>query len=173
MKHILTLLLLLFSTLLAFGQSQETYELNGTVVDQSGQPLEGVTVILTCDTLDYKTVTDDNGHYSLKYKAAGPCTIKFSKAGYKESGDTMQPQPVTTINPPLERDEKTINLKEVTVEGNGVVANGNKTSYLPDKKQRNASQDRMDLLSRLAIQQLDVNSMTGNAPAVHRTDEGC
>ena len=61
MKHILTLLLLLFSTLLAFGQSQETYELNGTVVDQSGQPLEGVTVSLTCDTLDYKTVTDDNG----------------------------------------------------------------------------------------------------------------
>ena len=170
MRHILTLFLLLFSTLLAFGQSQETYELNGTVVDQSGQPLEGVSVSLTCDTLGYKAFTDDNGHYSLKYKAAGPCTIKFSKAGYKESGGTMQPQPVTTINPPLERDEKTINLKEVTVEGNRIVANGNKTSYLPDKKQRNASHDGLDLLFRLAIPQLDVNPMTGSVSAVDRTN---
>lgn len=72
-------------------------------------------VTLKCDSLELKTTTDNYGNYSIKYKSANPCVIRFSKEGYKPSGGTFQPQPLTTISIPLERDEKTVNLKEVTV----------------------------------------------------------
>jgi len=168
MKHILTILLLFFSCV-AVGQNKDAFEVNGNIFDSNEQALPGVLVTLKSDSLELKAVTDSKGYYSLKYKSTKPCTITFFKEGYKQSGGTFQPQPVTTISIPLETDEKVINLKEVNVEGNRAVAMGNKTSYLPDKKQRNASHNGIDLLFRLGIPQLDVNPMTGSVSSIDQS----
>lgn len=169
MKHLLTVVLLLYS-LVSLGQSAGPYEVNGTIFESPQQPLEGVLVTLKCDSLELKTTTDNYGNYSIKYKSANPCVIRFSKEGYKPSGGTFQPQPLTTISIPLERDEKTVNLKEVTVKGSRVITNGNKTTYLPDENQTKASHDGIDLLFQLGIPQLEVNPMTGSVASADKSD---
>lgn len=115
MKHILTILLLFFSCV-AVGQNKDAFEVNGNIFDSNEQALPGVLVTLKSDSLELKAVTDSKGYYSLKYKSTKPCTITFFKEGYKQSGGTFQPQPVTTISVLLETDEKVINLKEVNIE---------------------------------------------------------
>jgi len=60
MKHILTFLLILAMSATAFAQST----VSGKVTDESGQALAGVTVMISGTTNG--TVTDQNGHYSLK-----------------------------------------------------------------------------------------------------------
>lgn len=61
--------------------------------------------------------------------------------------------------------ERTKVLDEVVVDGNHVVSNGNKTSYLPTKKQRNASHNGVDLLFHLNVPQLNVNPIAGSVSA--------
>lgn len=158
------LLSFVFFTLsvLCFGQEQSSLVVNGTITDTQGRPLEGVGIALICGSDTFRTATASDGAYTLKYHATKPCNIFFIKKGYKPSGGTLQPQPVTTISLPLEADEKTVTLDEVKVQGNRVTTTGNKTSYLPDKRQREASHDGIDLLFRLAIPQLDVNPITGS-----------
>lgn len=171
MKTFITFVLLL-SSLISFGQEAELNVVNGFIFGSNGQGLEGVSIILTSDSCEFKTVTDKEGHYSLKYKATGTCTIDISKSGFKTVRGTIMSQPTTTISMPLEKDERTVNLNEVTVKGNRVIANGNKTSYLPDTKQLESSHDGIDLLFRLAIPQLDVNPMTGSVTSVDKSNVG-
>lgn len=60
-------------------------------------------------------------------------------------------------------------LKEVVVEASNAIVNGNKTSYLPTKNQRNASRNGVDLLFNIDVPQLDVNPMTGSISAYDNT----
>ena len=54
--------------------------LKGTVTDQSGEPLIGVTVVNVNDT-KHSTITDLDGNYSIRVKDAA--VLKFSYVGCK------------------------------------------------------------------------------------------
>lgn len=144
----------------AYGQNKDSLIVNGFIGDSIGQPLEGVKITVTCDSASFTTFTNLQGAYQLKYLATKTCGLSFSKYGYKTINASFNPQPVTTISLPLQVDKEAIQLDEVTVEGHNVLTNGNKTSYLPDRRQRNASHNGVDLLFRLGIPQINVNPMT-------------
>ena len=127
------------------------------------------TITVRCDSIQFQATSDESGNYRLKYTASKTCSIAFSKSGYETISATFDPQPVTTISLPLMPDGKTINLAEVTVKGDNTVTNGNKTSYLPDKRQRNASHDGIDLLFRLGIPMINVNPMEGTVSSADMT----
>ena len=152
-----------------YGQQTDSLELNGTITDNLSKPLSGVTITVRCDSTQFQATSDESGNYRLKYTASKTCSIAFSKSGYETISATFDPQPVTTISLPLMPDGKTINLAEVTVKGDNTVTNGNKTSYLPDKRQRNASHDGIDLLFRLGIPMINVNPMEGTVSSADMT----
>ncbi|MCR8557163.1 TonB-dependent receptor [Mucilaginibacter sp. BJC16-A38] len=84
-------LLLFFSILslnLAHGQVTTTSSISGTVVDEKGQTLPGVTIVATHTPTGtvYTTVTRADGKYNLaNLRIGGPYTIKFSFVGYNPS----------------------------------------------------------------------------------------
>ncbi len=69
------LVLLLNSTLTAFSQST----LSGTITDEEGNPLEGVTVQIK--TTSTGTITDAKGYYNLQENKSFPWTILMSYTG--------------------------------------------------------------------------------------------
>lgn len=86
-------------------------QVQGTVVDKTGEPLIGVTVQVVGQ--QGGTVTDMDGHYSIK--AAKGTQLKFSYIGFTE-----QTLKVTgnTLNVTMDEDNQT--LQEVVVVGYGV-----------------------------------------------------
>ena len=75
------LLLILFAGLMMAALPQlKPFTLSGTVTDESGSPLAGVTVRVKETTIG--AVTDEKGHYSLKLEP-GTYTIEISYIGYE------------------------------------------------------------------------------------------
>ena len=68
------LLLLLLSTVTASAQSLSTAQMNGSVRDEGGLPLPGVTVTLTQTStgLTRTVVTGENGSYTVTNLPVGP-----------------------------------------------------------------------------------------------------
>lgn len=92
--------------------AQESTLVSGKVIDQSGEPLIGVNVVVK-GFAHIGTITDLNGDYNLETQ--GGKTIVFTYIGY-----TPKEVPIngrTTINVTLEEDTKT--LEEVIVVGYG------------------------------------------------------
>ena len=81
-------LLLIFSVLsinLAFAQVTTTSSISGTVVDEKGQTIPGVTILATHTPTgtNYSTVSRADGRYNLaNLRVGGPYIIKFSFVGY-------------------------------------------------------------------------------------------
>jgi len=91
---------------------QQQPAVSGTVTDESGQPLPGVTVVVKGTTRG--TVTNNDGNYSLtNVPAAG--TLVFSFVGMKSQEFEVGNQ--TTINVTLETDA--IGIEEVVAIGYG------------------------------------------------------
>ena len=84
---------------------------NGTVVDNTGDPLPGATVVIKGTTTG--TITDVNGKYSLS--VAPNAVLVFSYIGYKTT--ELSTSGNTTINVILEVDENI--LEQVVVVGYG------------------------------------------------------
>ena len=72
------LLLLLFATILAYGQS---FTLTGKVVDEDGNAVELATI--SCLEQGAVTMADLKGEYSLKLQSADSVVIRFSMVGYQ------------------------------------------------------------------------------------------
>ena len=85
MKKLFLLMLSIFVCCAANAQVT-TSGMNGTVVDQNGQPLVGATVIAvhTPSGTQYGAVTDKNGNYNLQgLRTGGPYSVTFSFVGYQ------------------------------------------------------------------------------------------
>lgn len=67
----------------ASGQGTQTGTLSGTVLDQGGLVLPGVTITATSPALQgaRSTVTDENGHYSIPGLPPGTYTVRFELQG--------------------------------------------------------------------------------------------
>ena len=111
-----SLLWRLFFVLFAFSMSINLYAQEittiGTVVDQNGEPLIGVTVSVMKGSNG--TITDIDGNFSIKCNKGA--TLKFSYIGYK---DVTQVTMGTKMNIVLTEDAQA--LDEVVVIGYGTV----------------------------------------------------
>ena len=85
MKKLFLLMLTIFAYC-AVNAQVTTSGMNGTVVEQNGQPLVGATVIAvhTPSGTQYGAVTDKNGNYNLQgLRTGGPYSVTFSFVGYQ------------------------------------------------------------------------------------------
>ncbi|MCE5347146.1 MAG: carboxypeptidase regulatory-like domain-containing protein [Bacteroidales bacterium] len=90
-RHFSTILLLLFVSLVTFGQGSTTSGLNGRVIDESEQPLPGAVIVAVHvpSGTQYATTTDNAGNYRIQnMRVGGPYTIKVSFIGYLTSSYT-------------------------------------------------------------------------------------
>jgi len=151
----LSLLVVMFLLpLLSLAQKISCYY-TGRTIDESGEGVPSTTVIML-NPQDSTVVTygiaDAEGHFSI------PCNrpnliAKFRSIGYKtkylqadsfELGDIIM-------------EPSSAKLQEVTVVANDVVNYPDKTVFIPNSRQKNASQSTIDLLSQMAIPMIYVN----------------
>lgn len=103
---------MLFCCLLSLIATAQELTVTGTVIDKTGEPLIGVTVVVKGNP-NNGTVTDIDGKYSIK--VGGQETLLFSYIGYAGQEFPVNNQKV--INVTLEEDSK--QLDEVVVIGYG------------------------------------------------------
>ncbi|RWY50039.1 TonB-dependent receptor [Mucilaginibacter gilvus] len=83
-KHLLLLIISLFTAVVGFAQ-QTTSSISGTVVDEKGLSLPGVTItaVHTPTGTNYSTVSRVDGRYNLpNLRIGGPYTVTFSFIGF-------------------------------------------------------------------------------------------
>ncbi len=111
-----TLLLLIAVLVGALGpnqvQAQSSKIIGGRVVDQTNQPIPGVTVVVEGTTTG--TITDGDGYYTLTVPASG--SLVFSYIGYETQKVSIPSSSVLNI----ELKEETKQLTDVVVVGYGV-----------------------------------------------------
>src|SRR5262245_65873437 len=75
----------LLSSTMASAQAVSTAQITGTVKDQAGLVLPGVTItVMQTDTgLTRTTVTDDGGSYVLKNLPIGPYSLQANLQGFR------------------------------------------------------------------------------------------
>ncbi len=106
---------LLFLFLLVAGAVSAQQTITGTVIDGTGEPIIGATVIE--QGTQNGAVTDIDGNYSLSLTGGGKKAIVFSYVGMKSK--TINPAGKSVINVTLEDDSQGLN--EVVVIGYGTV----------------------------------------------------
>ncbi|MDI6845725.1 MAG: TonB-dependent receptor [Candidatus Saccharicenans sp.] len=83
-KFLVSLMIVLMLTPLAFSQSRETGSITGTVTDESGSPLPGVSVTISSPSLmgTRSAVTDARGVYRFPALPPGTYTVKAELQGF-------------------------------------------------------------------------------------------
>ena len=128
----------------------------GNVVDQKGDALVGVTVVLVEDTAK-GTITDVNGNFELAAKAGQ--TLQFTSIGYKTVNFKIGNQ--STIKVTMEEDLQA--LEDVVVIGYGTARKGDLTGSM--------SSVQGSLLTNRSTQQI-TNAMQGQIAGVQVTRSG-
>ena len=82
MKHIKIFMLLLVTMICTSAFAQNKYMVAGTVMDENGEPLVGVTV-MSKDKSVQGTVTDLDGKFRVK-EIPNSTTLEFTYLGYKK-----------------------------------------------------------------------------------------
>lgn len=116
MKKTLQRLTLLLAVLLMAAESFAQSPITGRVVDSSGNPLIGVTVLVKDTTKG--TSTDVNGNYTIQ--AAETQTLAFSYLGYTSVEELVGKR--TVINVKMAEEATSISTVEVVSVGYGTVA---------------------------------------------------
>lgn len=106
-KFLAGLFLLVICACFAFDASAQTRNITGTVTDESGDPMAGVSVVVKGTSTGM--ATDIDGNYSVK--AAKGAVLEFSYIGYMTQSVTVGERSV--INITLKEDVKA--LDEVVV----------------------------------------------------------
>jgi len=108
---LLMLLVLSLSVLLTLAQEQTGKgRINGTVVDEKGQPVEGATILVESLKTDtkFQGSSDESGHFAVAGMGTGYWRITASKKGYTSSSVNMNVRQLKR-NPPI-----TFTLKKMT-----------------------------------------------------------
>jgi hypothetical protein len=122
MRKFLLLFLLSFLSLnFVFGQVTTTSSISGTVVDEKGQTIPGVTILATHTPTgtNYSTVTRADGRYNLaNLRVGGPYIIKFTFVGYNPyTEDNVNLTLGQDFKLSIKLDPNNIQLKEVKITG--------------------------------------------------------
>ena len=127
-------LLLILGSFAAFGQSKS---ITGTVTDDQGQTMPGVTVILVGTSQG--TVTDIDGNYQILAEPGSE--LKFSFIGYREQIIKVGTQPVINVNmaPDTEAIEEVVIVGYGTQKKETVVGAITQTTSDELKKQGNVT----------------------------------
>ncbi len=112
LKLALFMLIFVFPGTLAFNASAQQNEIQGTVTNEQGQPIPGVTVVVKGTTKG--TITDTEGHFSVT--AGNQDVLVFSFVGMRSKEVTVGNQ--SQVNVELQAD--IIGLDEVVAVGYGV-----------------------------------------------------
>ena len=140
---------------LALPVKAQQINISGTVTEQSGEPLIGVSVVVQ-GTKD-GTTTNFDGNYSIK--AGSKATLRFSYVGYKTVEVPVNGQSV--INVQLEEDAQV--LSEVVVIGYGTM----------DKKELTSAISHVGAKDFLSTSSIDPTMMIqGKVPGVSITNTG-
>lgn len=108
MKNLLFLFSFLFFSFLAFSQQRQ---IKGKVIDETGEPLQGVTVIPRGSTSGVQT--DKEGNFSVNVSGTGNVILDFSSTGFKAQSITTNGN--SPVNITLERN--VTSLDDVVVIG--------------------------------------------------------
>ena len=149
--------LLLWLVLLAGAHLAQAQTLNvtGSVTDEGGEPLIGVSV--TVPGSKAGTTTDIDGNYSIKADAKG--RLQFSYVGYVTADEAVNGR--TTINVVLKENSEVLN--EVVVIGYGTM----------DKKELTSAISHVSEKDFLSVSSLDPSMMIqGKVPGVSITNTG-
>lgn len=118
---ILPVLLALLTSSLAFAQGMTTAAINGTVIDQNNNPLQGATIQATHlpSGTSFGTTSRNDGKFNIQnMRVGGPYTVKVSFIGY--TTQTVS-EVVLSLGQNLELDvqlsENTLKMNELTVVG--------------------------------------------------------
>ena len=134
------------------------FTVQGTVVDQSGEPVIGATVVLEGTTIG--TVTDYDGNFTLETPADGRITVSY--VGYKPQTLAVS----RSMNIVLSEDSEV--LEDVVVIGYGVAKKndmtGSVTALKPDEKNRGMVTSAQDMIQG-KIAGVNVNTASGEPGA--------
>ncbi len=134
------------------------YVFTGQVMGSDNEPVTAATVMLLVpsdSTVLTYGMTDASGHFSI------PCDrqkvlAKLSCLGYSTTYKLL-----TTFNAgTITLEEKALQLKTVTVEGENATLLNDRSIYRPTQRQKNASQNAVDLLRQMAIPQIQINPLS-------------
>ena len=130
-KHLMLMMVLLVGYV-GFAQAQNISQLIGTVTDDKGMPLPGVSVVIKGTTKG--VATDFDGNFSLNNVPKG-AVLEFSSVGYKTldvkaSGASLK----------IKLSEATQDLDEVVVVGYGTQKKGDVTTAITSVKTKDLDQ---------------------------------
>ncbi len=151
MKYV-TKACLLLAMLLSSAAAMAQYTVNGTVQNEAGEPLIGVSIIVKGTTSG--TVTDFNGEFSLNVRQ-DPATLEFSYTGYKQK-EVEASSSNTTVNVTLEED--IANLEEVIVTG---LASGIKRANLANNIATVSSKELTEVTTQQTVDGALYGKVTG------------
>jgi outer membrane receptor for ferrienterochelin and colicin len=104
-------LLLLFCFYVSKAAAQQNFAVTGTVRSADGKPLENITVWI--ETLEFTTVTNNEGRFVLRNIAAGNYVLSFSAVGYITGRKLISVSTASSIDMVLQ--PRIAGLKEVVV----------------------------------------------------------
>src|SRR5690554_1864069 len=116
-------LLCLFLSFMFLNSTAQQKSVSGTVTDQRGAPLPGVTVILEGTTIG--TVTDNNGNFNLTIPGEAEA-LTFSFVGMQTRVINLEGRTVL----PVTLQEETIGMNEIVVVGYGTQKKANLTGSM-------------------------------------------
>ena len=159
MKKLSTILFALLAASWTYAQ----LNVSGTVKDESGEPLIGVSILI--EGTSTGTVTDLDGNYALK--AAEKATLVFSYVGYTTERVAVAGR--TTINLTMKPDDKV--LDEVVVVGYGVAKSRDLTAPIASVKgdelsRQIASSPMTALQGKVSGVQVTQSGAPGSSPDV-------
>lgn len=133
------------------------YCYGGKIVDTDNIPVEAATVMLLApkdSTVITYGITDNQGRFSIPCDRKGVLG-KISCVGHKTILRRFDSFSIGTVILP----EIVIALDEVKVKADEGVLYADRSVYLPNSRQRSASNNAYDLLRRMAIPQVNVNAI--------------
>ena len=174
MKKYLLIICCLCTYMLAFAQQRTV---TGTVVDDLGQPLIGVSILEKGTTNG--VITDMDGNFSLKLTSENP-TLVFSYIGYKTQEVSVGGK--TTLNVTMSEDAE--QLDEVVVVGYGVQKKSSMTASVSSVSSKeivktmssnvaSTLQGRMpgvDIVQQAGVAGADVNILVRGAASFGATE---
>ncbi|MBP5507316.1 MAG: SusC/RagA family TonB-linked outer membrane protein, partial [Prevotella sp.] len=150
MKKYIVMLLMMLCASGAWAQSE--LEITGTVTDEKGEPLIGVSVVVK-DVNGLGVITDIDGHYKIKAKQYQ--SLVFTYIGFKPQ-EVLLKGDKTVINITLQEDSKNI-IDEVVVTGMGTQRKLTVTGAVTNVN--------MDELKHYSSSNLS-NTLAGNVPGI-------
>jgi hypothetical protein len=120
-KRLISVLMLLFITVVMFGQATTTSGINGKILDPNGKPLAGATIIAihVPSGSQYGALTNGEGLFSIQgMRPGGPYSIEVSFIGYAKkslSDISLLLGEIFVVNTALQ--ETSTQLSEVVVVG--------------------------------------------------------